>query len=102
MECDQKETDKIVIITAHEWWERFQSGSFQTFGDFTNYLSSCYIVNKADGFWHCTCFNGLKQFVCKHVLFIGHKYYNIPVPDAFDKKRGAGRAKAVSKALCRD
>ena len=39
---------------------------------------------------------GFQLFVCKHVLFIGHKYYNIPVPDAFGKKRGAGRAKAVS------
>ena len=82
-----------VLYCVSHW----NFGSFDAFADV---IKSYYVVNREPGNWKCSCPCGLKQYVCKHVLFFRTKF-DFALPDSLATKRKHGRPLNVAQGLNR-
>ena len=77
------------------------AGSFPSFCDFSEFVTSYFVVYASfDGF-HCSCSDGLKEYICKHSLAVQSQFHGLQLTRRLYQRK-AGRPKKVGHALSMD
>ena len=79
----------------------------QNFADYQTWLNEWHLVDNSNGFFSCTCYEGLKKYRCQHSVGLEILVQGLPVPAEvtslpIGQRRTKGRPKKIGPALSKE
>ena len=92
-----KSSDDLVLLVK-KFLDLKENVNFDSFDDWKHFKTTVYELKEDDGFFKCSCGDGLKKFFCKHNIALSIKFNSYQIPDTaksvpLSENRRRGRPK---------